>query len=452
MSRRQVLRLAGVAGSTFAVGTGRKGTVAERKPIAENSSNSLRVGFSQVDITPPAGTLMTGAGIPRSVGTDDPLMARTLLAQNGDRMIAIVGLDLVKIRGDLVAAASALAGRRTGIDRDAVMLCPSHNHSSPFVPMGGPNNKAYLSDLPELIATSIQQAHAALQPARMFLGRSLVYEGVHNRRVVSKADGLVLNTWLNKLNDLKQTPQVLGTEGPIDPELWVARFDAPDGRVLGTLVNFSCHPCLHDRRGHRWSADYPGVIAESIARTYGKQAVCVFTQGASGNINPTAQFIPNWREKAAVFAQATVAAAKRAIPIAEPVAVRFARRDIDMLSRDRANQREGAVERLGWRHTPGGAAPRCRKIPVSAARIGPLGIAANAGELFVEWGLNVKKRSPLPHTIVCELANEWIGYEPTAQAFENEGYETLAGVNFVPLDGIHTLVDTSVELLVALNA
>lgn len=84
---------------------------------------------------------------------------------------------------------------------------------------------------------------------------------------------------------------------------------------------------------------------------------------------------------------------------------------------------------------------------MSAARIGPLGIATNAGELFVEWGLSVKRRSPFPHTIVCELTNAWIGYEPTAQAFQNEGYETLAGVNFVSLDGIRTLVDTSVELL-----
>jgi neutral ceramidase len=86
-------------------------------------------------------------------------------------------------------------------------------------------------------------------------------------------------------------------------------------------------------------------------------------------------------------------------------------------------------------------------VPVNAARIGPLGIATNAGELFVEWGLAVKKRSPFPHTIMCELTNDWVGYEPTAQAFQHEGYEPLAGVNFVSLDGIQTLVDTAVELL-----
>ncbi len=96
--------------------------------------------------------------------------------------------------------------------------------------------------------------------------------------------------------------------------------------------------------------------------------------------------------------------------------------------------------------------PPTLKVPVSAARIGPLAIATNAGELFVEWGLSIKKRSPFPHTIVSELTNDWVGYEPTAQAFEHEGYETLAGVDFVSLQGIQMLVDTSVELLQQLAA
>lgn len=415
--------------------------------VGADRPTELKIGFGQSDITPPAGATMTGAGLVHSVGTDDPLLAKTLVAQSGDRTIAIVGVDLVKIRFDLADAAIAQATQRTGIDRDAVMICCSHNHSSPFVPMGGPNNKDYLSALPRLIADSIEQAYRALQPAHMFLGRSLVYDGIHNRRVVSKADGLVLNTWLEKLNDLAQTPQVLGAEGPIDPELWLARFDALDGRVLGTLVNFTCHPSLHDRRRLKWSADYPSVIAAQMTQAYGKQVVCVFTQGASGNVNPNAQFVPDWREKAAVFARAAVTAAHRATRIEGPITVDYARRDVQVPRRDPSHQRQGAIARLGWRLAPGGAAPARRAVPVNAARIGPLGLATNAGELFVEWGLSIKKRSPFPHTIVSELTNEWVGYEPTAQAFQHEGYETLAGVNFVSLEGIQTLVDTAVELL-----
>jgi hypothetical protein len=321
--------------------------------------------------------------------------------------------------------------------------------------MGGPVNKDYLATLPGLIADSIGQAYEALQPARMFLGRSLVYEGHHNRRVISKADGLALNTWLKNLDDLKQTPQVLGTEGPIDPELWVARFDAPDGKVLGTLANFTCHTCLHDRIHLKtFSADFPGVIAEQIAQTYGKQAVCVFTQGAAGNIAPPVGFAPDWKERSAVFARAAVDAAKRAIPVEGPIAVGYARRDVVVPRCDPAAQREGAIARLGWRPDKFGAAkreaarmPETREVPVNAGRIGPLAIATNAGELFVEWGLSVKKRSPFPHTILSELTNDWIGYEPTALAFQHEGYETLAGVDFVSPEGIETLVDTAVEML-----
>lgn len=419
----------------------------------EDPSGGLKVGFSQLDITPPVGTKLTGPTGGGVVGTDDPLMVRTLVVQSGARTLSIVSLDLVKIRLDLADAAIAQASKRTGIDRDAVMICPTHNHSSPLIPSGGPHNKDYIATLPGVIADSIEKAYKALQPARMLLGRSLVYDGLHHRRVVSKADGLVLNTWLKKLNDLKQTPQVLGTAGPIDPELWVARFDSLDGRVLGTLVNFTCHPHIHNRRNLKWSADYPGLIAEHLAKEYGKQVVSVFTQGCSGNINPNWAMDPNWREKAAVFSMAAVDAAKRATPIEGPIAVGYARRDVVVPSRD-PTQREGAIARLGWRPESFEAAkrtaarmPKTRTVPVNAARIGPLGIATNAGELFVEWGLSIKKRSPFPHTIVCELTNDWIGYEPTAQGFRHEGYETLVGVSFVSLDGIQTLVDTSVDLL-----
>jgi len=95
---------------------------------------------------------MTGQGVPPGKGADDPLMARALVAQSGGQTIAIVSVDLVKIRHDLADAAIGLACERTGIDRDAVMICATHDHSSPFVPMKGPKNKDYLSRLPARIA------------------------------------------------------------------------------------------------------------------------------------------------------------------------------------------------------------------------------------------------------------------------------------------------------------
>lgn len=425
---------------------------------ADGGRGELRVGFGQVDLTPPIGGIITGPAGPVSTGTDDPLRARALVAQSGGRKLAIVGVDLVKFRRDLTDQTIALVAQQTGITRDAVLICPSHNHSSPLIPAQGDKNtinKAYIDTLPQLIAGCIAKADQAMQPARLSIGRSLVYEGHCNRRVISKADGLVLNNWLQKLDDLKQVPQVLGCEGPIDPELWVARFDAMDGKMLGTLVNFTCHPCLHDRiKTHTWSADFPGVIAEQIAQAFGPQATCVFTQGASGNITPPVAWTPDWKERSAVFAKAAVAAARAAIPVAGPVVVDCARRDVDVPRCAAEAQREVSITRLGWRaesfegaKRTAAAMPGTLNVPVNAVRIGPFAIATNAGELFVEWGIEVKRRSPFPHTVVSELTNDWVGYEPTELAFQHEGYETLAGVNFVALEGIRKLVDTSIDLL-----
>ncbi|HBI45077.1 MAG TPA: hypothetical protein DDY78_19795 [Planctomycetales bacterium] len=60
---------------------------------------------------------------------------------------------------------------------------------------------------------------------------------------------------------------------------------------------------------------------------------------------------------------------------------------------------------------------------VQAIRIGPLGIATNGAEYFCEYGLRIKKASKHPTTWVVSLANELLGYVPTAQAFVAGGYE-----------------------------
>jgi hypothetical protein len=225
--------------------------------------------------------------------------------------------------------------------------------------------------------------------------------------------------------------------------------------MLGSLVNFTCHPCLHDRiKIHTWSADFPGVIANQIAQEFGPQAVCVFTQGASGNIQPPVCWAPDWKERSAVFANAAVKAAKEAIAVEGSVAVDYARRDVDVPRCNAEAQLPQKITRLGWREESfegarrtAAAMPHTLNVPVSAARIGPFAMATNAGELFVEYGISVKKRSPFPHTILAELTNAWIGYEPSPLAFEHEGYETLAGANFVSLEGIQKLVDTAAILL-----
>ncbi len=428
-------------------------------------NNPFSVGFGRVDITPPSGFRAGGLDPVPYESAADPLMAKALYASDGNNAVVVVGVDLVSLGSELCEPAIGEAVERTGLNPDAVLISCSHTHSGPYT-----NQRPYMKEkvmdedyvgsLPGKIADSIEQAVDSAQPATFHLGRSLVYEGQHHRRVIVKRDGLAMNTWMRQsLNDLDAVPQVLGTDGPIDPEMWVARFDTPEGRTLGVLVNFSLHP--NSKGGREWSADYPGVIAERIGETFGQEAVSVFTPGACANVNPTYGG-RQWRAGAERIAAAAVEAAGNARSFDGPIYVGTLRHNMEVKRRDPNDQREGAIERLNWSGRGGRAdvfqprikmvegMPELLTLPVNAARIGPLGIATNPGELFVEWGLDIKRRSPFPHTVVTELTNDSIGYQPDREAFELEGYETLVGPNKVALEGIQTLTDGAVDLLQSL--
>lgn len=73
-------------------------------------------------------------------------------------------------------------------------------------------------------------------------------------------------------------------------------------------------------------------------------------------------------------------------------------------------------------------------------------------ELFVEFGLDIKRKSIYKHTFIVELANDWVGYVPTKQAFRYGGYQTWDAWSskFAP-DAGKLIVDRSLNLLNKIN-
>ena len=414
---------------------------------------------------------MCGGLDPRqNVGTDDPLLTKALVAADARHKIAVVGVDLIGLPRTIIDRTIDEVMQRTDLERDSILISCSHTHSGPYTVDGlysfGVTDADYLSTLPGAIARSIEVASAACEPATMHIGRALVHHGLHHRRVLCKdgADRLhpmAYNTWMRAaLDDLETCPQVLGSCGPIDPELWVVRFDAADGRPVGVFANLSLHVNTHF--GTTWSADYPGVIAERLRQELGPDVVTVFTPGACANINSTMGGA-RWQEAAEYLAARALEAVRRAKRVDGCIAVGGVRRDVPIPRRDPDSQPQEAIGRLVWEaHSNARSAredvfgpqveyiaamPSELIVPVNAASIGPFAIATNAGELFVEHGLTIKRESPFPHTVVAELTNDLIMYQPTREAFEQQGYETLVGPNRVSMEGIEVLVETAIELL-----
>jgi len=82
---------------------------------------------------------------------------------------------------------------------------------------------------------------------------------------------------------------------------------------------------------------------------------------------------------------------------------------------------------------------------VMAMRIGDAAIVGPPDEVFCEYGLAMKRRSPARHTFIVELANDAIGYLPTREAFAQGGYKVTPGAAFYREDAGERLVDSALR-------
>jgi hypothetical protein len=84
---------------------------------------------------------------------------------------------------------------------------------------------------------------------------------------------------------------------------------------------------------------------------------------------------------------------------------------------------------------------------VMVIRLGDIGIVGLPGEVFCELGLALRQASPVPHTLVVELANDAIGYLPSRRAFAAGGYEATPGSTLYEPDAAERLVDSALRQL-----
>ena len=87
------------------------------------------------------------------------------------------------------------------------------------------------------------------------------------------------------------------------------------------------------------------------------------------------------------------------------------------------------------------------EVEVLAIRVGDVAVVGLPGEVFCEFGLQLKRRSPAAHTLVVELANDAIGYLPTREAFAQGGYEVTAGSTLYAPGAGEQLTDAAAALL-----
>jgi hypothetical protein len=210
---------------------------------ASSRAADLRSGAAAVDITPPKGAPMAGYYYNRaSEGVHDRLFARALVFELGSRRVALVACDLIHLTRPVVEQARRLIERETGIGPAGVMISATHAHTGPVIldeseryNLEGEMRRIaeeYVRGLPELIASSVSQAAAAMGPAVVRQGAGCEPSLAFHRRYYMK-DGTI--GW----NPGKNNPNIVRPAGPIDPEVAVVAVDGAGGKPIATYVNYA---------------------------------------------------------------------------------------------------------------------------------------------------------------------------------------------------------------------
>jgi hypothetical protein len=410
----------------------------------------LQVGFGVEDITPDVGMEMPGGFFRRKgTGVRDRLLAVACVVSDGVNSVALVGIDTLFIVKPTVEAARRMIVKDTKIPGENVLIGASHTHSGGPVAscLGCEENPVYTDKLAAGIAAAVKAGWSTLHAAEIGVGKGSEPGIAFNRRFLMR-DGREI-THPGKPG----TPHhkdIVAPAGPIDPDVGVLVVRDPAeagkvGKVRGVVVNFTCHSTVVG--GDLFSPDYAGYLRKHLKAHYGSATPVCFLLGACGditqvdNMSTSRDFGPEHADMMGMklagetirtvnrvnwWKEAPVAAVVESVPVAirpEPDAER--ERPAFGLGSD--GSKEGKID-AAYAEERKLVAEMRRKNPtlvceVQGIRIGPLGIATNGAEYFCEYGLRIKKASPHLSTWVVSLANEWIGYVPTAQAFVGGGYE-----------------------------
>jgi neutral ceramidase len=407
----------------------------------------LKAGVAKVDITPPPGLSLWGFESRKApaTGTRDPLYARVLVLEAGGMRLALVALDLGRPFGPAsMERVRAEARQSSGISY--VLAVASHTHSAPVIsdsyPQGTPPWEAATL---EKIAQAIDEAHRDAVDARLGTGYGVTYIG-HNR-LRHNPDGTV--SWFERNTTRVPT-------APLDPTISVLRVDTAEGRPLAILVNYACHPVIFGSDNLEYSADFPGVMTQTVEEAFGGKPLCFFLQGAPGDINPfyavtrLEEDAVHWRDWTGQhLGEAAVRVAKEIRTDPEADASIDYKEDLLTfhLRWDLEKFRQALMQALGPKGFAAyfaGLKPEFQ-LPVTTVLINRrLAFLAMPGEPFVDFQINWRDRCPVPDAFLLAYANGYYGYFPTIRASTEGGYGAASSSTVIEPGAGERMVDEGV--------
>lgn len=269
---------------------------------------TLKVGFAKTVITPAIGFGdMYGYAARKECnraprGVLDEQYAKALVVDDGRTQAALVALDVGNIDVEFTAQVREQAAKRIELPMEHIMVSGTHTHANVGITVDSPFpiDAHFREDAIRKATGAVCQAWWNRKPACIGSGHGSVPKDIapeayaHREKdpfswgyEAQRSDAIMANKVFRgeptfPLSDINKDTDY-GTT-PVDPEVGVIRVDHGDGRPMGVLYNFGCHPDVLGPNNVLLSADFPGYASKIIERELGEGSVAHFCQGADGDI------------------------------------------------------------------------------------------------------------------------------------------------------------------------
>jgi hypothetical protein len=193
---------------------------------------------------------------------------------------AIAALDQCLLdRADVLAIKERVA-EVAPVRAEHVHVACSHTHASGWMSRtreaypGGELIGPYLKRLAHVCADLVRKTADLARPATIVFGTARCPVAAHRDYFDAERGQFVCG---------------FNPEGPAEDTVLVGKVTADDGAVLGTLVNYACHPTTLAWENTLLSPDFVGAMREVVELHV--PGPCLFLQGASGDLGPREGFV-----------------------------------------------------------------------------------------------------------------------------------------------------------------
>jgi hypothetical protein len=247
----------------------------------------VRAAIVRCDITPPVGIYhrMWGAALhDKATGIHRPLTATLLWLASADESRAddqiLISMDhCILDTPELVSIREAVAAV-TSVAAEHIHVMVTHTHGSGWMSRkrsefpGGDLIGPYLDSLCDKLAGLAVEAQPQLQPASIVYGAGRCSLAAHRDFFDSERGHAVCG---------------FNPAGSADDAVIVGRITTPSGQMIGTIINYACHPTTLAWDNTLLSPDWIGAMRETVEQQVG--GLCFFMQGASGDLGPREGFV-----------------------------------------------------------------------------------------------------------------------------------------------------------------